>query len=257
MAELLQGTTEWHRERLGKISASEVYLLLKDRKEPMTVEELAEFRKENPKSRVTTKIVPFSDATFTYLDSKVMESLLPINSDRQEDINIVNDYIEQHDVANRAMNHGHYWEDEARKRYAQVMGYEVIEVGFVPYEKYPDYAGASPDGLLREVKGGLEIKSPFTLEKHLQHFLYQTQDDLKENEPQYYWQCVMGMLDTGCEFWDFVSFCPYIEYSKQLKVLRIHRRQDEMDLLDERIGLGVKYIQDKRFQLDITQTIIK
>lgn len=257
MAELLQGTTQWHRDRLGKLTASEIYLLLKDRKEPMTEDELAEFKKANPKSRVTTKVVPFSDATFSYLDAKVMESLLPINSDRQEDINIVNDFIESHDISNRAMSHGSFWEDAARQRYSEVMGYEVIQVGFIPYEKHPDFAGASPDGLLREVKGGLEIKSPFTLEKHMQHFLYQSQDELKENEPQYYWQCVMGMLDTGCEFWDFTSFCPYIAYDKQLKVLRIHRREDEINLLAERIDLAVKYIQDKRFQLDITQTIVK
>lgn len=256
MAEL-QRTTQWHIERLGKLTASEIYVLMKDRKEPMTEEELAEFKKANPKSRTTTKIVPFSEATFTYLDSKVMESYLPLNSDRQEDINIINDYIDVHDISNRAMSHGTYWEDVARQRYSKETGHEVLEVGFIPYDKHPDFAGASPDGLLRDEEGGLEIKSPFTLEKHMQHYLYESQDELKENEPQYYWQCVMGMLTAGCDFWDFVSFCPYISYDKQFKSLRIHRRPEEINLLDERIDLAYKYYQEKKFQLDIIQKIIK
>lgn len=252
-----QKSIEWYEKRLGKLTASEIYLLMKDRKEPMTEEELAEFKKENPKSRTTTKTVPFSDATFSYLNLKVMERCLPLGSDDESDKNIVREYITQHNITNRAMEHGTLFESMARDMYADKMGYHVIEVGFVPYEKYPNSAGASPDGLIREEIGGIEIKSPFTLEKHMKHFLYQSPEELREEEPEYYWQCIMGMLTTGCEFWDFISFCPYVTGNRMMKILRIPRNVVEINLLEARIDLAVEYMNNKMFELDTTQTIIK
>lgn len=253
----IQGGIDWKRQRLGKLTASEIYVLMKDRKEPMTEEELAAFKAENPKSRVTTKIVPFSDATFSYLDLKVMEQYLPFDSTDTDMQYLINEYIEQHDISNRAMDHGSFYESVAREKYSQMMGIGVSEVGFIPYDKYPMLAGSSPDGLNDDNLGGVEIKSPFTLEKHMKHFLYKSQDELREEEPQYYWQCVMGMLCTKRQYWDFVSFCPYISESKKMKVLRIHRLDEEINLLENRIDLAVNYINSKKFELDITQTIIK
>lgn len=252
-----QRTTEWMLARLGKITASEVSNLMKEHKEPMTEEELAAFKAANPKSRVTTKTVPFSDASYTYLNGKVMENYLPLGSSDVRSRNIVEEYIEQHSFSNRATEWGVMMEDSARDRYAETMGYEVLQVGFVPYEKYPNLAGASPDGMVREERGGLEIKCPFTLEKHLQHLLYEKPDDLKENEPEYYWQCYMNMLVTDCLFWDFVSFNPYVSRSKQLKVLRIPRDENEISLLAERIDLAVEYIRLQMDRINNMEMIIK
>lgn len=251
-----QRTNEWMRQRLGKISASEIYVLMKDRKEPMTADELAAFKEANPKSRITTKTVPFSDATFSYLNKKVMENFLPLNSKEQDAINMVDEYIESHSVSNRAMEFGTFWEAEARRRYAEKMGVEVFEVGFEPYAKFPKLAGGSPDGLIREEEAGIEIKCPFTLDKHLQHCLYVTQDDLKENDEQYYWQCVMNMLVTDTKYWDFVSFNPYVGKKQQMKVLRVHRRDDEIALLEERIALAVEYIKEKINEIINTQMTV-
>lgn len=223
----------------------------------MTEEELAAWKEKNPKSRLTTKIVPFSEATFTYLNGKVMENYLPLNSTDMASKNIVEEYIEQHGFSNRAIEWGTLMEDSARQRYSEVMGYEVLTVGFVPYERFPNLAGASPDGMIREERGGLEIKCPFTLEKHLRHLLYEKQEDLRENEPEYYWQCCMNMLVTDCEFWDFVSYNPYISSSKQLKVLRIRRDESDMALLEERIALAVDYIREQIRKINNIETIIK
>ena len=252
-----QRSLEWQKVRLGKLTASEISVLIKDRKVAMTEEELAAFKAENPKSRVTTRVVPFSDATFTYLNRKVMENYLPLHSKGIDSINAVTEYIEQHSFSNRATEHGTFWESEARMRYAEIMGYEVFEVGFVPYEKYPNLVGASPDGLVREEKGGLEIKAPFTMEKHLQHLMYTTPEELKENEEEYYWQCVHNMLVTDCDFWDFVSFNPYISKSKQIKILRIPRNDHDINLLIDRIDLAVQYMKEKMQQLEEMQMIIK
>ena len=252
-----QRSNEWFRCRLGKITASEVACLMKDHKEPMTEEELIEWKKENPKSRITTKTVPFSDATYSYLNGKVMEHYLPLSSTDAFSQNIVDEYIEQHSFSNRATEWGVLMEDSARQRYAEKMGYEVFEVGFIPYKEFPNLAGCSPDGMIREDSGGIEIKCPFTLEKHLQHLLYETQNDLKENEPEYYWQCCMNMLITECDFWDFVSYNPYISVSKQLKVLRVKRDEVDIKKLQERIALAVDYIREKMSKIKSIEAIIK
>ena len=253
----IQGGIEWKRARLGKITGSEIYVLTKNHKRAMTDEELAVFKAANPKSRVTTVEEAFSDATYTYLNRKVMENYLPLTSQSIAAVNAVNEYIEEHTVSNKAMQYGTLWEDAARRRYAEVMNCEVLEVGFEPYKQYPNLVGVSPDGMVRESKGGVEIKCPFTMEKHLQHFLYETPLDLKENDEQYYWQCVACMLVTDCDYWDFVSFNPYLSVSKQLKILRIPRDEQDINLLRSRITLSVEYMREKMRELDNIPTIIK
>lgn len=252
----IQGGIDWFIQRLGKITSSEIYVLTKSHKEAMTDEELAEFKSANPKSRVTTKEVPFADSTFTYLNRKVMENFLPIRSKSQDARNSVEEYIDIHKASSRATDFGTFWEDEARKRYAELMGYEVFEVGFTPYDKYPQLAGGSPDGMIREEKGVIEIKAPFTLEKHLQHFLYETPQDLKEKDEQYYWQCVGNMLFTDTEFCDFISFNPYISVSKQLKILRIPRTNEDITFLQDRIDLAVEYIKKQIKEINNSKSII-
>lgn len=254
--EYAQRSDGWKRQRLGKLTASEIHVLMNNHKEEMTAEELAEYQLANPKSKVKTKSVPFSDTTYSYLNRKVMENYLPLNSKDQDSMNAIDEYIEQHSFSSRATDHGTLWEDTARIRYAEAMGYEVLEVGFVPYEKYPNLVGASPDGMIREANGGIEMKCPFNLEKHLQHYLYFSPEQLKDEEPAYYWQSVMGMLVTGSEFWDFVSFNPYVSKSKQLKVLRIQRNEDDIRLLANRIDLAVEYMKSSLEKMESIENIV-
>jgi len=252
-----QRTQEWKKLRLGHITASEISVLLKDRKVQMTEEELAEYKAANPKSRATTKMAPFSDATFTYLNRKVMENLLPVNSDDTYAQNCVDEYIELHSQESAATRYGTEMESMARDKYAEAAGYEVYESEFVPYKVFPKLVGGSPDGLIRQEKGIIEIKCPFTLEKHLQHIMYNDQCELKENEEEYYWQCVSNMLFTDTEFCDFVSYCPYVSKSKQLKILRVHRDENEIKLLSDRIALGVSYMKEQLSLLSKVNMIIK
>ena len=92
---MIQRTDEWFLARKGMMTASEIYLLLNNHKEQMTEEELAAYKEANPKSRVTTKEVPFSDGTFTWLNHKVAERFMPDNAFLE--------YIELNNVSNRAM----------------------------------------------------------------------------------------------------------------------------------------------------------
>lgn len=253
---LEQRSMEWRRARLGKLTSSDISVLMKDHKESMTDDELAAYKAANPKSRVTTKVVPFSDATFTYLNRKVMEHFMPVDSDDQYSQNCIDEYIEMHSQESMATRYGSDMESMAREKYAEAMGYEVFETGFAPYEKYPRLVGGSPDGIIRQENGIIEIKCPFTLEKHLQHLMYETQDDLLKNEEEYYWQCIANMLFTGADFCDFVSYCPYVSKSKQIKILRVRRNDYDIRLLSDRIALAVQYMKDKIDNINNVQSII-
>lgn len=255
--QLEQRSMAWRKARLGKLTSSEISVLMKDHKEAMTEQELAEWKAANPKSRVTTKTVPFSDATFTYLNRKVMEHFMPVDSKDTYSQNCVDEYIELHSAESAATRYGTDMESMAREKYAETMEYEVFETGFSPYVKFPKLVGGSPDGLIRQEKGIIEIKCPFTLEKHLQHLMYESPQDLKENEDEYYWQCMANMLFTDTEFCDFVSFCPYVSKSKQIKILRIRRNEEDMKLLTERITLAVQYMKDRIESIRNVQNIIK
>ena len=246
-----QRSTSWKILRLGKITASEIYVLMKDRKEPMTEEELAEWKAANPKSRVTTKTAPFSDATFTYLNRKVMENFLP-----KDDELMITGYLDWHDISSRAMDFGTEWEADARAYYSEIMGIGVDESEFIPYKKYPNLVGGSPDGLNNDGLGGLEIKNPFTLEKHMQHLLYKTPQDLKENDEQYYWQCVANMMFCEREYWDFMSYSPYISSDLKAKIIRIPKDDGEFKLLADRIDIAAEYMQKKLVELSQINKII-
>lgn len=245
---MIQRSDEWFLARRGMMTASEIYLLLNNHKEQMTDEELAAYKEANPKSRVTTKEVPFSDGTYTWLNHKVAERFMPDNAFLE--------YIEQSQVSNRAMQHGTFWEDEARKRYAERMHYEVFEVGFIPLKGYEKFAGGSPDGMIRQENGLIEIKCPFTPETHQDYLLFEQPQDLKEYNLQYYAQMQFNILVTECDFCDFVAFDPRTSASKQLKVLRIPKDEEMCKTLLCRIELAKQYYKERIEKINQAKTTV-
>lgn len=249
----LQRVDEWYLARKGKLTASEIYILLANHKEDMTEEELEQFKKDNPKSRVKTKEVPFSQGTFTYLDGKVAELFMPDNAFLE--------YMEDCSPRSRAMDWGTLMEDSARARYQEETGNEVIDAPFVPFKGFEKFAGGSPDGIIRS-GGIIEIKCPFSPAVHLKHFLYETADELKEDNLQYYCQLQYNMLcverETGIEvpFGDFISYDPRTSKSKQLKVLRIVKDEDIQKKLIERTELAIEYIKEKVGKINNIKSIL-
>lgn len=255
MANNLQRTQEWYLARKGKITASECYVLLNNSKIAMTDEELAEWKERNPKSRITTKEVPFNAATYTYLDGKIAEMYMPENS--------FIEYMEECKFETKAMQWGTFFEEVARKRYAELMNYEVLDAPFIPLRQFPNFAGGSPDGILRGENGIVEFKCPFNPAVHLKHYLYEKADDLVEDNLQYYIQCQYNMICVGEElgkqidFCDFVSFDPRISKSKQIKVLRIPASKDVQKQLIERTKLAVEYLSARVTSINSVDFIIK
>lgn len=249
-----QRSREWFLARKGRMTASEIYLLLNNHKEevPLTAEEQEQFRAEHPRAKIpeTKKVeAPFSDGTYTWLNRKVAEYYMP------DDAFIEDNELKQ--INNRAVQHGELFESEARMQYMKAMGTTVYEVGFIPMKGYELFAGGSPDGMIREEKGLIEIKCAWNPEVHQDYLLFQKPEDLKEYNLQYYCQCQMNIIVTDCEFCDFVAFDPRTSVSKQLKVLRIPKDEDLCNELVKRITLAKEYYKERMNKLDNIQTIIK
>lgn len=254
IVDMEQRSREWFLARKGRMTASEIYLLLNNHKEeiPLTAEEQEQFRQEHPRAKMpeTKKVeMAFSDGTFTWLNRKVAEYYMP------DEAFIEDNELKQ--INNRAVQHGEFWESDARAKYMKAMGYTVYEVGFIPMKGFEQFAGGSPDGMIREEQGLIEIKCAWNPEVHQDYLLFTQPDDLKEYNLQYYVQCQMNMIVTDCLFCDFVAFDPRTSKSKQLKVLRIPKDEELCSLLIERITLAREYYKERMNKLDNIQTIIK
>lgn len=249
----LQRTEDWYLSRKGRITASEIYILLANHREDMTEEELEQFKKDNPKSRARTKEVPFSQGTFTYLDGKIAEMFMPDNAFLE--------YVEDCAPHSRAMDWGTLMEDSARIRYQEETGNEVLDAPFIPLKGLERFAGGSPDGIIR-TGGIIEIKSPFNPAVHIKHFLYESAEELKNEELEYYAQCQYNMIcveretGVGVDFCDFVSYDPRTSKSKQLKVLCIPKDEEIQKQLLGRTELAVQYFKDKINQINKTKAIV-
>lgn len=249
----LQRTSDWYLARKGKLTASEIYILLANHKEDMTEVELEQFKKANPKSRVRTKEAPFSQGTFSYLDGKIAEQFMPNDAFLE--------YMEDCAPHSRAMDWGTLMEDSARTRYQEETENEVLDAPFVSLKEFEKFAGGSPDGITRS-GGIIEIKCPFNPAVHLTHFLYETAEDLKEDNLQYYCQIQYNMIcvehETGVEvpFGDFISYDPRTSKSKQLKVLHIPKDVEVQKQLLERTKLAIEYFKEKINQISNAKAII-
>ena len=232
---MMQRTPEWYLARKGKITASEVYNLLGNHKEQMTDEELAEFKTANPKSRVTTKEVPFNDATYTYLNKKVAEIFMSDEAYLED--------VDAKQINTRAVNHGIMYEALAAQVYDEEMCNPVTAAGFIPLKGYESICGGSPDGLVE--LGIIEIKCPWNSDVHLDYCLLETPEQLKELKLQYYAQIQLNIMVTGSNYGDFVSFDPRMQKHLQLKVLRCPKDEEFCKMLQERIELAKQYIYER------------
>lgn len=111
-----------------------------------------------------------------------------------------------------AMKWGTEIEPLARLAYEDRTWTKVEEVGFIDHPTIPMF-GASPDGLVGE-RGGIEIKCPNTA-THIEYLLTGAIDQ------KYIYQMMTGMMCTGLDWWDFVSYDPRLPAHLQLFVKRV------------------------------------
>lgn len=205
--------------RLGKFTASEIGKLLVSGK---------------------TKDQLFGDGAITYIESRAAEifNQMPVT-----------------DLEGMAsIEWGNEHEAEAAATFAAYKEFDLEYYGknnprFYPYEPFAQWAGGSPDGILRTEQAVVEIKCPSTATHHIKYWRLKTGEDLLKLKPLYYTQIQFNMMCTGLQSGYFVSYDPRPqEDAIKMKVLPIARNEAFCADLHNRIDAAVKMLRKIIFE---------
>ena len=140
---------------------------------------------------------------------------------------------------NQAMQDGIDREETARSLYELKYG-EVKEVGFIDHPTIA-MSGASPDGMIANGEGVLEIKCPI----ETTHTTTLMTDKIPSKYiPQIQWQ----MAVTGRHYCDFVSYDPRLPDDLQLFVVRLNRDDEYIEMLTDEVA---------KFEEEVTMLVTK
>lgn len=133
----------------------------------------------------------------------------------------------------KAMQDGIDREPLARAEYESRFGIFVDEVAIIDHPTIP-MAAASPDGLVGD-DGMMEIKCP-NKATHLEYFM----DGVVPSKyiPQMNWQ----LACTGRKWVDFVSFNPDFPEWMQLFVIRHHRNDEDIQIMESEVMTFLKEV---------------
>ena len=180
-----QGSAEWFAARVGVLSASRVHDILPGKRGGY--------------------LQPRENLMFELLTERV--------TGRKEEM-----------YQTPAMMHGVDTEPVARAVYEAKTGEIITEVGFIKHPTIPGL-GASPDGILSDGLGGIEIKCPNTST----HIKTLATGVIK---PQYISQCQLAMACTGRTYWIFMSFDDRVKPEHQAYMYRIERDQEAIEQIE-------------------------
>lgn len=222
---IAQGSDEWDKVRLGRFTSSEIYKIMECGKRPMTKDELAA-RPKSGKGSKTTQVPDPSQMSATglkYIRQKVWETLTGQPLPGPYAYPLV---------------WGKDQEPFAVQEFEKRTGIVTEPTGFQPYT---DHAGGSPDRLIGK-DAGLEIKCPSS-DAQVDYLMFTDHYDIKNNKPEYYWQCVSLMLFTGRKTWHFCTYDPrMVEDKHKLTHLVIEwdKVEEDIDHLTKAIEGAVK-----------------
>jgi len=149
---------------------------------------------------------------------------------------------EDESFTNKHMENGHLYEPIANDCYQEETFYTVSNGGFCEHEKLS--VGGSPDGLILDFNGGIEIKSVID---------WTHRNNIKRNsiDPSYKWQILGNIWICELEWLDFVSYGYSYTESKKLFTHRatsdfysedIKKIQPRLELFLELIESEKKYL---------------
>jgi hypothetical protein len=118
------------------------------------------------------------------------------------------------------MQRGIELEPQARAAYESLTGIIAQPCGFVLDDEKP--IGCSPDGVIDDFKGGLELKCP----KVATHIGYLRAGDVPA---EYVPQLLHSFWVTGATFWDFVSFAPELPEGLRVFYVRVQRNDAQVN----------------------------
>jgi len=140
---------------------------------------------------------------------------------------------------NKYMELGHVYEPVARSEYELKTFYNVSNGGFCKHENYN--FGGSPDGLVNEFKGGIEIKSVID---------WTHRKTIKRNsfDPSYKWQLIGNMWLCDLEWIDFVSYGYNYTDNKKLFINMLNKDdfKNEFKMIETRLKDFLKLIEEEK-----------
>jgi hypothetical protein len=176
-----QRSPEWRKARAGRLTASEARDVL-----------------------ATIK----SGVAAAYRDLKVQKVVERLTGDPEDS-----------DFINAAMQWGIECEPLAFNAYEALTGQMATRVGFLAHNEL--MIGCSPDGIIGDFVGGLEIKCP----KKATHWGYLRGDG--KCPAEYLPQIYHSLWVTGAEYWDFLSFDPRFPAPLQTFYVRVDRTEHQ------------------------------
>lgn len=186
----------------------------------------------------------FSDTAKSYLYQVAGERIF--NKDFLNDDDIFQDYIDQTSVTTKAMQWGTEQESAAKNLFMD-MNFpdgEIVELSSCKHDEIPHFA-ASPDGAIYDSDGSLriiEVKCPNINTYMKYRSLIHDAASLKDVEPKYYWQMMAEMSCTGAKSGVFITYCPWL--AKPIHWAEIERNEEDVRLMDERVVLANKFIEE-------------
>jgi hypothetical protein len=226
---------QWHLQRRGKFTASEMYKLLIGAKNGGM----------------------FGDVATGYIEAKAIE-MTSAMWDRPE--------LEE----TKSILHGRVHEYPAYQMYVQVtknFSMEYIEPNdpvFLLYDALPNECGGTPDCVSFSKSGtvefGAEIKCPVNPAYHFRRLKWKDQWDVKENYPLVYAQIQTLLMITKAQEWHFVSFddrqlykpskikiipvLPDIKFQNNLEVRLRQAIKEKYRMIGEHHGLKIRNRED-------------
>lgn len=202
-----QTSPEWHKIRLGVITASRAECLIKKKHGSKGFEYGVDYLPSSSKeSKWGTYLLE--------LCASVATAMIP------DDINA------------RPLLWGRENEEPAREAYEVATLTSIKELPFI-FKDNKMRAGISVDGLNDDGVGGLELKCPYSPKVMIE---FMANDVIKH---EYRHQCQFSMWITGREYWDFANFDPRMVNAKKLHYTRINRCEKAMKIFDESYELFV------------------
>lgn len=221
-----QHSLDWYRARLGRVTGSQVGLLMKKGKK---------------------KDEPFSETAYTYIHQIAAERAL--NPELVGDDDMFAFYVEQTSATSKDMRFGTEQEPHARAMYSEVKNVEVYEVGACQHPTIQTFS-SSPDGITEDngIRGCIEIKCPkaATFSKYVANITDNA--SLKSVNPDYFYQCQAHMACVNAQYCDFVIYCPYL--SHPIHIIRITRDDNEIAEMESRVMLAEQIIQNFQTNLN-------
>lgn len=148
-------------------------------------------------------------------------------------------------AAGPALEWGTELEETAIEIYSGVRNVAVEKASFIAYN---DHYGGSPDGLVAP-DGILEVKCPYNSTNHFKHGLIKSDADFKKAKPDYYYQCISNMVCANAQWCDFISFDPRVKPEYSMYVYRLHRNEEEVKTMLERVETAANYMGELKEKL--------